>query len=89
MNFAIACHFESLVAVRKKIVGKRLEVSEGQDVVDVAAKDDDAAFVRTVLVDTITFGYVPQGVRTAEKVADLLDVVLGTILTNTHSSDLS
>ena len=40
-----------------------MAVSEGQDVVDVAAKADDAAFVRAVLVDTITFGYVRQGVE--------------------------
>ena len=49
--------------MRKKIVGKRLTASEGQDVVDVAAKNDDAAFVRAILVDTITFGYVRQGVE--------------------------
>ncbi len=62
MTFAIACHFESLVVVRKKIIGKRLAVSEGQDV-DVAAKNDDAAFVWAVLLDTITFGHVRQGVK--------------------------
>ena len=30
---------------------------------DVAAKNDDAAFVRAVFVDTITFGHVRQGVE--------------------------
>jgi hypothetical protein len=39
VSFVIACHFESLAAVRQKIVGKRLAVSESQDVFDVAAKE--------------------------------------------------
>ena len=38
--------------------GTRLAVSEGRDVVYVAAKNDDASFVREVFVETITFGHI-------------------------------
>ena len=65
MSFAIACHFEALVAVRKKIVGKRLTVSEGQDVVDVAAKNDDPAFVRAVARRRHGDGGVTRRLRSA------------------------
>jgi len=58
VRFAFAFHGESFVAVCKKIIGKRLTVSEGQDVVHVAPKNDDTDFVLSVLVHTITFGHI-------------------------------
>jgi hypothetical protein len=58
VRFAVACHGESFDAMCKEVVGKRLAVGECQDVVNVTAKNDDAAFVRAVFVDAITFWYI-------------------------------
>ena len=57
MSFAITRYLESFGTVCEKIVGQGRAISDGQNV-DVAAENDDTAFVRAVFVDAITFGNV-------------------------------
>ena len=66
MSFAIARHLESFGTVCEKIVGQGRAISDGQNV-DVAAENDDTAFVRAVFVDAITFGNVWQCVKDGRK----------------------
>ena len=67
MSFAIARLFESFGTVCEKIVGQGRAISEGQNVVNVIAENDDTAFVRAVFVDAITFGNVWQCVKDGRK----------------------
>ncbi len=67
MSFAIARHLELFGTVCEKIVGQGRAISEGQNVVNVAAENDDTAFVRAVFVDAITFGNVRQCVEDGRK----------------------
>jgi hypothetical protein len=61
VSFAIACQNRLLQCARKSSARDRQLVKA--KMCDVAAKNDDAAFVRAVFVDTITFGHVRQGVE--------------------------